>query len=345
VPEWAPCENDCAIDEREGIFMGFEGQRVTNVTDEMVPAVEYVMGPAGDIELFVGTTTGVYRSTDFGHTWLVGATDQAGPAPVLALGISPQYGSDGTVFAGSVDGLWQSGDKATTWRHVLGGDAVNALLLLAGVGTYAVIAGTDKDGVLRSDDAGRNWHSANPGLLDLSVLSLASVSGHDRGQVVLAGTASGLYRSANGGKSWRPVDLSEGTPAVQCLEVVRSRASTPIVLAGTEADGLFRSIDTGQSWEAVCDLGPIGVSAIAGLTVGGDPYTVACTTSEGFAISSDCGETWRTCGELPETALSLLAVADGSATYFIAGMTTKGLAWSQDDGRSWLPLPLTASGA
>jgi photosystem II stability/assembly factor-like uncharacterized protein len=324
--------------------MGIEGQTVTNVMDEMVPAVECVIGLAGDIELFAGTTRGVYRSMDFGHTWLGGTTDQAGPSPVLALGISPQYGSDGTVFVGSVDGLWQSDDKATTWRHVLGGDTVNALVLVEGVGTYAVIAGTDKDGVLRSDDAGRNWHSANPGLLDLSVLSLVSVPGHDHGQVLLAGTASGLYRSANNGKSWRPVNLLEGTLAVQCLDVVGSRATTPTVLAGTEADGLFRSIDIGQSWEAVVDFGPIGVSAIAGLPVGGDPCTVACATSEGLAISNDCGKTWRTCGELPEPALSLQVVCDGDATYFIAGMTTKGLAWSQDDGRSWLPLPLTASG-
>ena len=81
--------------------------------------------------------------------------------------------------------------------------------------------------------------------------------------IAFAATASGLYRTRNGGKSWRELDLEFEGPGVQCLAISQDFAVDRLVLAGTEARGLLISRDGGGQWEEVPELARAGVTAVA----------------------------------------------------------------------------------
>jgi hypothetical protein len=76
-------------------------------------------------------------------------------------------------------------------------------------------------------------------------------------QLVYCGTlGSGLWRSDNGGQSWRPAGEGIRHSRVQSVAVSRSERvkNRGIVYAGTEPSAIFRSEDAGQTWEECSDL-------------------------------------------------------------------------------------------
>jgi len=83
---------------------------------------------ADDETLFVGTESGIFRSTNGGRAWRE-ISFPSESAPVLSLALSPDYAHDGTLVAGTEsDGLFGSYDKGApgpAWakrhrRHVNG---------------------------------------------------------------------------------------------------------------------------------------------------------------------------------------------------------------------------------
>ena len=87
------------------------------------------LGSSGDETLYVGTETGIFRSTNGGRAWREVGFD-TDLAPVLSLALSPDYARDGCLYAGTASqGLYCSGDRGRTWARIgesapsLAGDA------------------------------------------------------------------------------------------------------------------------------------------------------------------------------------------------------------------------------
>jgi hypothetical protein len=244
-----------------------------------------------DDEVLAVSTAAVHRSVDAGATWSTLSAGQ--PAPPLYV-LTPSRRS---LFVGGASGLFRSRDHATSWRQVLTAAAVTSLAVAA---DETLLAGTDTEGVLRSDDDGETWASGNPGLLDLNVLCLADG---------FAGTATGLYRSVNAGRSWREVQLPANTVAVECL--ARSGGT---VLAGTDSAGAFVSTDVGRTWSSVAGVG----SAVSAVAV--DGARMAIGGPGGVWLSRDGGQTWRH-ATTPDVVLSLVFVGGD----LLAGLAREGV--------------------
>jgi hypothetical protein len=76
-------------------------------------------------------------------------------------------------------------------------------------------------------------------------------------QFIYCGTfGSGLWRSDNGGESWRPAGKGIRHSKVQSVTVSRSERvkGRGIVYAGTEPSAIFRSEDAGETWRECGDL-------------------------------------------------------------------------------------------
>lgn len=286
----------------------------------------------GRVILFAATAVGIRHSLDGGQTWV--ARDAGHGAPfVTALAPSASFATDRTLFIGTADGCYRSTDAGQNWHAILVGGRIFALSITASkepVGTLFV--GTESDGIIRTDDGGRNWGHANPGLLDLTVLALACSPRFAQDGTGFAATAAGLYRTRNGGKAWRQVELPVEDPAVQCLGVSPNFATDKTVYAGTEANGLYRSDDAGNTWEQVADIGDRSVSALAFSDDGG---LIAAATSDGIAVSTDDGATWRTGGQDLGFALSLACVTGEDGVALVAGLVGQGIARSTDQGATW----------
>jgi len=206
-------------------------------------------------DYFAARVSGLYRSSDGGKSW-TSAFDslklQKDPS-ALAVTVSPDLEDDPSIFVGLNGGILRSPDNGRHWESallpspppVISALAISPNFIQDGI----VFAGTLEDGMLCSSDRGGRWYARNFGLLDLNVLCLAISPGFANDETLFVGTQSGIFRSTNGGRSWREVNLPIGFEAVLSLAISPSFDRDATLFAGTENKGLLYSHDGGQTWE------------------------------------------------------------------------------------------------
>lgn len=138
---------------------------------------------ARDQTAYVGTETGIFRSTNGGRAWrsLPFPIDSA---PVLSLAVLPR--DPNVLFAGTeTSGLYTSPDRGKTWARIAEDQADGAV--------SALVAQADRlwalldDRVLVSADSGQSWQTLGAGALaDQTALALCVHEG-----AALAGCAAG----------------------------------------------------------------------------------------------------------------------------------------------------------
>ena len=164
-------------------------------------------------------------------------------------------------------------------------------------------AGTDQNGVLRTNDDGRTWQPA--GLAGLPIRALA-VSQAQPGRVYAGTKPPGLYVSDDGGAHWAelpalrkrqafwwfsPAEGKPYTPMVQSIALSASDAN--ILVVGIELGAVLRSFDAGATFTG---HRPGSLRDCHGLAMhANQPYWVyeAGGTGLGVAYSHDAGHTWR----------------------------------------------------
>ncbi len=220
-----------------------------------------------DAVVFLGSSNGVFRSTDAGNEWLQvpgGGRDVVTPA----VAVSPAYEADSTVFAGTFDGVFRSTDGGETWRRTnegLGDARVWALAVSPEYMSDRTLFAATATGVFRSADGGHTWEAPTAGLPELRVYSLDVSPDFAVDRTLFAGTSGGLFRSTDGGGSW--TRLSEGLrdgSSFFAVKVSPDFQSDRTVYAGTDSEGVLRSLDAGQTWEPVNrQLRTLGINSIA----------------------------------------------------------------------------------
>lgn len=147
--------------------------------------------------------------------------------------------------------------------------------------------------------------------------------------VVLMGTHYHLYRSTNGGRSWKPLN------PMMMLSMIMDANNNSLLYAVTKQEGLARSTDGGKHWTR------IGTSLPKGAVVGiiGDPTArVLIAYGNGAFRSSDGGTHWTRVITKQSFTNSAQTQASGCAnpacTHFYLG-GNNGLYLSSDGGRHW----------
>ena len=183
---------------------------------------------------------------------------------------------------------------------------------LAASSEETLLAGTQGDGLFRSDDRGATWVPS--GLENAIVKSIAFCAGEP--SRVYAGTKPPhIFRSDDGGRSWRELDSFREVrgrslwrqpaerPSTAYVQALACSPTDPdVVIAGMEAGAVVRTVDGGGSWsnhlQGSCrdchtlHFHPDGQHVYEG---GGG------IMAPGVALSADRGETW----ERPEAGLTM----------------------------------------
>ncbi len=126
------------------------------------------------------TSTGIYKSSNFGVNW----TGKSTPQIFYVL-----LYKDSCLFGGSVNGIYVSYDSGTTWKQMNNGLTYGMISDLKSSGNN-IFAGTWGGGVFLSTNNGANWIQKNQGLEWLYTLSLAVNN-------------SFIYCGTNGNSIWR----------------------------------------------------------------------------------------------------------------------------------------------
>ena len=246
-------------------------------------------GITGDDQIYyMGTTGGgVWKTEDAGVSWnnisdgyfktgsvgAVSVSESDNNIVVVGMGESPVRG----VMTSSGDGVYKSTDAGDTWEHIglentkhisqvrIHPNNPDIMYVSAQGSPYS---GSEERGIYRTKDGGKNWKrvlfvDSSSGANDLAIdytnprVLYAAFWDHQRlpWYVRSGGKGSGIWKSVDGGDTWKK--LTEGLPnsVMGKIGVAVSRANPKLVYAIIESDegGLYRSDDGGNSWRLIND--------------------------------------------------------------------------------------------
>jgi photosystem II stability/assembly factor-like uncharacterized protein len=283
-----------------------------------------------DQTCFAAQQSGLYRSVDAGKTWenMTISLSQGVPLAVQLVAFSPDFEHDRTIYATAHGGVLRSIDGGETWHtQILTAPPPFAAALVISP-NYALdgkaFCATVEDGVFCTGDRGGHWAAWNFGLLDLHVLSLAISPRFSTDEIIIAGTESGIYRSKNGGRAWRPIDLPSDADIVTSLAFASDARR---LFAGTTNGNLLRSTDLGATWTVLSQFD----DGIDQITVSPDfEHTgkVLALSDSTLYISETAGEGWKAYHDSNDMGkLTCFAIpgSDSSSTYLFAGTAEKGV--------------------
>ena len=226
-------------------------------------------------------------------------------------------------------GVWKTENSGTTWTPIFDGQpsySIGCLSLdpsnpdVVWVGTGENVSGRHVgygDGVYKSLNGGKTW--TNMGLKSSEHIARILVDPRNSNVVYVAaegplwspGGERGLYKSADGGKTWAlsleiskdtgvaSAELDPSNPDVLYAAAYQRRRSVAAFMGGGPESAIYKTEDAGKTWRKLTVGLPSGDIGKIGLAVSPiDPRVVYATVEagpdeRGFYRSADKGESWE----------------------------------------------------
>jgi photosystem II stability/assembly factor-like uncharacterized protein len=311
--------------------------------------------------VFASACSGIYLSEDGAGLWrkIQGIPYSARRTQEILQ--DPDHPA--TVYAATTEGLWVTLNGGSGWKRLTPGDwVINSVALLPG----RLLIGTEKLGVLVSEDGGAHYRVANDGFFHRQIVALA-LDRQQQGRVlaVLANAPETLLATEDGGTTWTPLGRGLNMQGVRKLY-----AAPGGWWAALERGGLVRYESAKSAWVSAGRLDAATATMIALTGSSKQPRkTVPRTTGNNFSelvndmafchtswlaatehglmISTDRGETWGIIplGPLPTIPVRSIRVSPDGKNLWVVSL--RGLVFSHDGGKSWNwhDLPETAGAA
>jgi photosystem II stability/assembly factor-like uncharacterized protein len=258
---------------------------------------------------------------------------------VNTIAVPSDYAQSQIVLIGCTRGLTALDLSRRTWtvrNRGLSGLGVADLTVSSRGGKLSVHAAADL-GLFESADPVGNWSRCGDTADDALGLAVCDVGGQ-----IFYGTALGLWKSDDG-KRWTKITAGINTRRVQALAASPDYSNDHTLYAGT-AEGVFRSTDSGMTWEQVGE-GFRESTNILVCTTGRDvDHILLAGTRTGAYKSIDRGKSWQRIGPAG-TGLSCQALAVSGSFHqdgVILVALGAGLYKSVNAGRDFSPLQITS---
>jgi len=321
-----------------GVYRSRDGGR----TWALLPGTEghavraLAQAPSAPRVLIFGALDGVFRSEDRGESWRrISPAGDPEIRNIESVAIHPR--SDQVLYVGTWHLPWKTTDGGRTW--VKAGSRETGILddseifsILIDERDSELIWLSACTGVYRSANGGRSWVrlTAMPSR-SRRVLVLARPVGQT--MVLFAGTTEGLWRTGDGGATWRLITNRKLT--VQ--DIALHPQEPQRVLIATEEAGIWVSRDGGMTFRP----SNRGFSSwvVTSLLVDREvPGRIYCGVMKGgidgsLFISEDGGRSWRPSGRVFGSVRVILQSRREGRRLWV--LTDMGLFISDDRGGSW----------
>jgi len=210
-----------------------------------------------------------------------------------ATAVAGTVAEPGTFYLGATGGgVWKTTDYGTTWQNVSDGYFETPSIgdiAIAQNDPNIVYVGTGSDGLrsnviagkgmYKSVDGGDTWKHA--GLRETGQIGAVEIDPTDHnvvwvaaiGQAFNANEERGVYKTADGGRTWERVlyvsntvgfsdiELLPGNPNIVFATAWKAERKPWTIISGGEQDegGLYKSVDAGLTWEKVTEGLPQGL--------------------------------------------------------------------------------------
>ncbi len=294
---------------------------------------------------------GLYKSTNGGGAWTqITVTDPNTLQTLSHLWTVAVFGHDSLYVGGSIldipqgngGSLFQSVNGGTSWFQVQYPTAIRSSIHAIAISPTApattFIIGTAVKGVYLSTDGGIGFTNIDGSgttthpLPDLHLNTVAISGG-----VYYAGTDSlgGLYSRSISDVSngWTPGTGLPGAPA-QVNHFVADNANPGTFYLGTDNSGVFKSVNSGSSWQA-SRTGMMGTAAFSLKFNSDGKLFLGTDFGDGMWKSADSGKTWTHVDSLStvDGVMSIATTTNPLVLY--AGTFGGGVHLSTDGGVIW----------
>ncbi|MFQ6108604.1 MAG: WD40/YVTN/BNR-like repeat-containing protein [Candidatus Aminicenantales bacterium] len=318
--------------------------------------------------------SGVWKSSNNGITWKP-AFEKEKTVSVGDIAISPSHpdiiwvGTGEATCRNSVtigDGVYKSVDGGKSWKNMGLEETrhISRIIINPGDPNIVYVAamghlwGPNKErGVYKTIDGGKTWTKVlcideNTGFADLAMdhedtLTLyAAAYEHRRLPYYFSsgGKGSGLYKSTNGGKTWKRLtkDLPQGILGRIGIAVSRSNPKVVYALIEHKDGGIWRSEDRGETWQRMCDnkaFKMINFRPFYYSQIRVDPTDdkVIYVFSGGLYVSRDKGKKFRVISQNTHPDHHALWIDPSNPLHLIDG-NDGGIDITYDGGKSWHPI-------
>lgn len=342
----------------------FRGGRSVAVAGSAKRPGEYWMGTTG---------SGLFRTTDGGMTWApstdayfggtVGAVAVSASNPDIVWSGGGESDIRGNAAPG--DGVWVTKDGGKGWSRIEFFDIKNHVnririhptnpdIVWIGVLGHA-FGPNDQRGVFKTMDGGKTWRKVlyrddSTGISDLVVdatdpnVLYAGFWHAFRTPWSLnsGGPGGGLFKSTDGGESWRELTTNSGLPKGVWgkigIAVSPAKSSRVWALIEAEEGGVYRSDDAGATWAKLNDERKLRQRAWYYSRIFADPKdtNIVYAVNTGFYRSRDGGKTFAQQIQVPHGDNHDLWIAPDDPNRMI-NSNDGGANVSVNGGRSWTP--------
>lgn len=289
---------------QDGIYKSVDsGQSWSSINQGINPLkISLVtISPYSDqVFLAAGTENGLYQTENGGQTW---SQTLKNSSHITAI----EFADANQIMIGDSQGnIYRSLDRGKTWNlafTVQNSGAITAFEFSPNFSANPTFwIGTQKAGIVKTDNNGASFTTANQGLSDLNIRDILLIPGQNNQSTLLASTwKDGLFKSTDGGQTWTQ-DNQGITQDPQADELEQPHFTNIQVSNTFDEDrtlflggfnGLFKSTDGGNVWEELETLSPGTIVAIAVSPNYSNDSTVAAVSYVGETyISQDQGNTW-----------------------------------------------------